>query len=256
MEGNIYKAPAIDIRRLRRVQEAREKYGARHAFSVLKPDPARLWAEARGLERYKDRQVWEEDGIRFIAEIKYDNEAELEYPGRYASKGVQTMRLGQYRVRPWADKATQEKDKRLVELHNDEYGVKRRNPGRREHTHVVLQNLFEDYFNGLWELGYTKHAADCLARSYIARDVRRVEDYGNGWSYVFVIVTARCELVSGVALEEDSSVSGIETDSEDEYILEAIKEQAHEAQAQLEEKKERIEKELREKYAGERESAA
>jgi len=262
MQGNIYKAPTIDIRRLRKVQAARETYGARAAFSVLKKSPAVEWAEARRLEPKNERQTWEEPlgdapdlgdtgeqpKIQYIIRVTPDNDTDRDYPG-VMTDDSDVMHVGKYRVRPWADKATQERERREGERNREDTCIKRVNPGRNEYKYVKLQQNFSDYFGGLWERGYSKSAADLKAREYIARDVARIESYGESWWYYGVEVVATLELVEGVTVRGESSVWGIDSDGDDTYFYETMKEQAEEAKSELMVQKEAVEKKLREKYA-------
>lgn len=120
----------------------------------------------------------------------------------------------------------------IGEFCNYRPGAIHRNPSyveRHQYEWFMPGNTFEDHYNGLLELKYSKGKAHDLARSYVAHDLQRLEDYDRGhWNMLGICVSM---LVGGVEVASDS-LWGIESDADEAYHEEVIGDLIGECQAQ------------------------
>lgn len=142
-----------------------------------------------------EEAIWSEDGYDLRASVMYEDDPDLSYLGEFTDK--------------WSPNA-----------------IKRRNPGWRECKYWVPANTYEDHYRGLRAMNFDKHTSDCLARKYVANDLRRHETYGDNWGQYVVVVTAhRYNKEVG-----DAGIGGVELDSlADAYLEEVTNDLADEA---------------------------
>ena len=88
-------------------------------------------------------------------------------------------------------------------------------------------NTLEDTRRSLSKMGYSKHAAYTMARSYVLQDFCRLESLGQDWWLVGLIATA---YLNGIELG-GASLWGIESDG-DEYLDSVADDLTHEAVAE------------------------
>lgn len=134
-----------------------------------------------------DRAEWHQAGFRLVARIETDNDPDYSYLGEFTTK----WKRGAIKVDP------------------SEAGDSRIYPSRRgEDVYYVPCNSYREHRKGLRALGYGKHAAHTLARSYVLQDMKRLRALNmQEWQYVGVVVTA---YRNGIKLGQES-LWGIES---------------------------------------------
>jgi hypothetical protein len=191
----------IDERLRRRYSEGRRKHGMRAAdalrYARHPTYPPTEWLD------HADRKEHEVDGFRVVVEVRPSEfDDDLSFLGEFTDKwepGAHDRFQGQ-EPHWWSS------------LHG-------------EYRYIVPTMTYEEHRKGLLDLKYGKAEADRLARSYVQRDIRRLEDYGNGWCMVGVVATVS---LNGIELG-GASVWGVESDSATEHFEELADEMVAEA---------------------------
>lgn len=92
--------------------------------------------------------------------------------------------------------------------------LRRSSPERNEYKYFVPGHNVRENARAYSKLGYSKTVAFERALADAYQDMRRLEDYGNGWSMIGISVTVSLQ---GRELASDS-LFGIESDSGSEYL--------------------------------------
>lgn len=238
-----YKMPKVDPKLKARYLKWREDGGRPSGFP-LKPTPFDAWAETH--RDHDSDGSWKEGDVTYVVKWKYE-EDQLEFPGRHVSKG-RVCHIGKYRVRPWADKKTREKEEKLVRLYDnlencvDRFEGNNEHPDRgREYRYIELANGFNDfYFSGLWGMGYSKRDCDLMARRAFFEDVKRVRTCGEQWSPLYIELTAEVEYVPDVVISVTNTLGSVGSDEAATYKLQLLYEIYRDTKAELEEKLKRV----------------
>lgn len=119
------------------------------------------------------------DGFRIKVELVPDDHADTSWIGKYTDK--------------WEADA-----------------IERRDRERNTYKYFVPANTYDDHFQGLRKLNYSKAEADLLARSYVKRDFEQMEKINSGdIQFVGIVVKAYRK---GIRLG-DASCWGYELDN-------------------------------------------
>jgi len=97
--------------------------------------------------------------------------------------------------------------------------------GRHQYKWFIPASSVEEQRKFLIGTGFSKGVAEETARKCIENDYQRADGFGHEWHFITIAVTAsRCGINLGA-----STLSGIESDSGDEYIEEVIDDVAEQA---------------------------
>lgn len=234
---NNRKRPEVDPKRYAQFLADREKYPFSttrdQAFAMAQERKLKAWAAVRGIDfgTMHRSAHWKEGPFQFHVKIDDTDTDSATEIGNAVSK-VDLIHLGKYRVRPWADAATREREKREVYMPSvvRATGVDRKRTGHqryRGHQYACMPRTYQDCFDGLWELGHDKATCDRMARKFWLDEYVRFERHGTHWDFVAVVVRVDVDLSGdgkSMLRGEHDSLCGIESDSDDAYFLSTLHE--------------------------------
>lgn len=188
----------------------REYTGAANAFraalSVSESRQSRLEEMKKRVAELLERGrpvFWREGPICFSAKIKRDEYPDLSHLGEYSDKKGPGA-IDRFR-------GNEEKWRRY-----------------REFRYFIPANTEEEHRCGLRAMGFTRGESGRLAKEYVLRDFKRMETHDSEWEILGIIVTAS---VNGINLA-NSSLWGIESDSDKEYFASILCDLADEAKSE------------------------
>lgn len=181
--------PVVDPKRYARYKAIREKFphGVTYALQHMREeDRLKAWEDEFDVPYLDDKAKWKEGDFTFVVKFaqECDNEV-LEQIGTYVASArskVSRVHLGEHRTRPWFPK-----DRKIDYDRAQRYNAYDRTWGEHRYhdsrtcEYVVPQNTYSDYFNGLWEMGFSKSECDLRARRNWYADVKRMESYDTSW---------------------------------------------------------------------------
>jgi hypothetical protein len=133
-------------------------------------------------------------------------------------------------------------DTSMLGAYTDKYenhAIKRHNIGRHEYKYFVPGMTYQDHWDGLHKMGYSKGNCDTLARQYNQQDYQRMERLNRGdWCYMGIEAVAEIHVPSGIGYSqiqhiESGGLWGIESDAGNDYIKEIEAEEIADLKRQL-----------------------